>query len=58
MERGDEIRLANLETMWAQGLVICLDCEHTWRAVRPVGTINLECPECGATCGTSIKADQ
>lgn len=23
------------------------DCGHTWVAVAPVGTVNLECPKCG-----------
>jgi phage FluMu protein Com len=24
----------------------CLHCKHEWIAVAPVGTIELECPEC------------
>lgn len=29
----------------------CIGCGHTWAAVAPVGTISLECPQCGASRG-------
>lgn len=29
-----------------QGEAFCLNCNHTWQAVAPTGTINLECPKC------------
>ena len=32
---------------WAQ----CLDCKHRWMAVAPVGTRELDCPECGLNKG-------
>lgn len=28
------------------GPAICLQCKHTWVAVVPLGTVNLECPKC------------
>lgn len=39
-ERGNE-------PGWLSGNVQCAVCTHTWVAVRPVGTNNLECPHCG-----------
>jgi len=30
------------------GEAFCLDCEHEWLAIAPVGTVSgLECPSCG-----------
>ena len=29
------------------GKAVCLSCAHSWEAVAPVGTLILECPECG-----------
>jgi len=33
----------------------CLTCDHEWAAVAPIGTVELECPECktwkGVFCG-------
>lgn len=33
------------------GAALCLGCKHTWEAVEPVGTVSLECPECGTDRG-------
>ena len=29
-----------------QGEAFCYQCNHTWQAVAPIGTTQLECPEC------------
>ena len=29
------------------GPATCLECGHEWQAVAPVGTYQMECPECG-----------
>lgn len=28
------------------GRALCLNCKNQWVAVAPVGTLDLECPEC------------
>jgi hypothetical protein len=28
------------------GEAFCIACSHTWQAVAPVGTVDLECPSC------------
>lgn len=28
------------------GEAFCMLCNHTWTAVAPIGTVQLECPEC------------
>lgn len=28
------------------GEAFCIQCGHTWHAVAPVGTVDLECPSC------------
>lgn len=28
------------------GEAVCVFCQHKWQAVAPVGTTDLECPEC------------
>jgi hypothetical protein len=33
------------------GNALCLNCKHTWVAVAPLGTVNLECPECSLSQG-------
>ena len=33
------------------GTVICAACGHEWEAVAPIGTVSLECPECGSYKG-------
>jgi hypothetical protein len=33
------------------GEAICIGCRHTWAAVAPVGTWQLECPSCGSGNG-------
>lgn len=35
----------------AEGAARCLACQHEWRAVAPIGTTDLECPECGTVRG-------
>ncbi len=32
---------------WVSGIVECEACDYRWAAVRPLGTVILECPECG-----------
>lgn len=34
------------------GNAICAGCKHEWEATAPVGTVHLECPECGTMKGT------
>jgi len=38
------------------GSVRCHKCKHEWVAVAPEGTMNLECPSCGAV-GNYIDFD-
>lgn len=33
------------------GECVCLACGHRWAGVAPVGTFELECPECGTKKG-------
>lgn len=33
------------------GEAICIGCQHTWAAVAPVGTWQLECPSCHSSKG-------
>ena len=33
-------------TQWGQGPAFCIGCDHTWQAVAPAGTTELECPSC------------
>ena len=33
------------------GEVVCLNCKHEWVGVMPVGTFNIECPECKSEKG-------
>lgn len=33
------------------GEAFCIGCSHTWVAVAPVGTAQLECPACNAMKG-------
>lgn len=33
------------------GPCVCVGCGHQWQGVAPVGTIDLECPACGALKG-------
>lgn len=34
------------ETQTGEGEAFCIACGHTWRAVAPTGTVDLECPAC------------
>lgn len=34
-----------------QGAAFCIACKHEWQAVAPTGTIDMECPACGAHKG-------
>lgn len=36
---------------WAHGEAFCLGCGHTWQAVAPTGTTQLECPACQSIKG-------
>ena len=36
---------------YLSGTARCIHCAHTWVAVAPVGTVELECPECRASKG-------
>lgn len=38
------------------GAAACLVCHHSWVAVAPVGTYELECPECRSTKGYFVNA--
>jgi hypothetical protein len=33
------------------GEAICVGCKHQWVVVAPTGTVDLECPSCGAFRG-------
>lgn len=33
------------------GKAKCLDCKHMWMAIAPIGTLWLECPNCGLMRG-------
>lgn len=37
---------------WASGEAFCIGCDHTWTAVAPTGTTQLQCPKCKAMKGT------
>lgn len=37
------------------GEAICACCRHKWIAVAPVGTKELECPECGTFKGLFVN---
>lgn len=37
------------------GAAACMACHHSWVAVAPVGTYELECPECHAIKGYYIN---
>lgn len=39
-----------------QGRAICMGCSHSWQGVAPVGTTELECPECKTMKGRFIAA--
>lgn len=51
----DEVRQRRRpQPAYIQGAAKCLRCQHTWRAVAPDGTSELECPWCG--CDTGVWA--
>ncbi len=33
------------------GDVVCLACKHEWNGIMPIGTFQLECPECRSEKG-------
>lgn len=35
-------------TVWLQGWITCRACRQHWVAVRPDGSLALQCPDCGA----------
>jgi hypothetical protein len=38
---------------YASGHCYCMACNHEWLAVWPIGTIEMECPECKSMRGRS-----
>lgn len=36
---------------WMQGPAICIGCGNRWQAVAPIGSVELECSECGTMKG-------
>ena len=38
-----------------EGDVTCLNCNHEWQGVAPVGTTSLECPECKLFKGVFVS---
>lgn len=34
-----------------EGRAVCLRCKHEWQGVAPVGTVAMDCPECGLDYG-------
>lgn len=51
MENVVQFKLPEKSDPHASGEAVCLACKHTWTAVAPVGTAQLECPECGTERG-------
>ena len=43
------------ETPNMQGSAYCMGCKHTWQAVAPVGTTDLQCPECQSMKGRFVN---
>lgn len=46
-----------------EGPARCLNCKHEWRAVAPLGVVQLDCPQCGTCQGlfsgcSSTEGDQ
>lgn len=37
-----------------EGKAKCLSCDHEWVFCAPVGTVELECPECKTLKGVSV----
>ncbi len=35
-----------------QGTAYCVGCQHEWEAAAPLGTLLVDCPECGLPKGT------
>jgi hypothetical protein len=42
-------------TPYMSGAAACMACHHSWVAVAPVGTYELECPECHSTKGYYVN---
>jgi len=36
---------------WASGEAICIQCKHSWIAVAPTKTEELQCPKCSSIKG-------
>lgn len=51
MTKITEFPLKTTKDKWGQGEAFCLACKYEWQAVAPVGTLDLECPECGSDRG-------
>ena len=46
--------MSNVVSLFEQtgsGPAFCLACNHTWHAVAPTGTTNIECPSCRRMTG-------
>jgi predicted nucleic acid-binding Zn ribbon protein len=39
-----------------EGRAVCVKCKHEWEAVVPIGTLNLECPNCSLFYGRLMHA--
>ena len=48
---GKVIELKQKEDPHMGGAAVCMNCRHTWAAVAPIGTEQLECPNCGTLKG-------
>ena len=48
---GKVINCNFVEGKHLAGKAVCLHCQHTWEAVAPVGTTELECPSCSLLKG-------
>lgn len=42
---------ADDEGSHGSGEAVCISCKHEWAAVAPVGTTELECPQCARHMG-------
>lgn len=49
----DFAKAKEAQTPHASGTCYCMACRHEWVAVWPVGTTQMECPECQSMRGRS-----
>ena len=56
-----EFKHEEVQEPYLSGKAHCIQCDHTWIAVAPVGASFLECPECktekGAFIGACVPSD-